>query len=411
MRPSPARGWRSPPTRPTRRVPWELLRDPRTDQPVALGAGRSSGPTTSRPAGAAPTRRRGAVAGAAGDLPSGRPGRRAVPVGGPPPGRSGRAAGRVLDLDVLRPPTFAALAACCGRRTGGPAVPRRALRRARHLRDRRRRAAGRRAVAVSATDCVSPGRAGAGTGTCLFEDPTTAGNQQLVDGPALGALLAETGVPVLVLNACRSAYAEAPPPPPDADRGGRCACPDPRLRLAGRGGRRRRACPVWWRCATASTSSPRPSSSPTSTRRCWPAAAGRGGHRRPAGSWPPTRPRDRLRPRRAAGLAGARRLRGRPDRLFAPAERRHVIIRRPWRPQAAAGPVPAAPPDVGFFGRDETLLGAGPGLRQPPDRAAARLRRRGQDHHRGRVRPLVRAPPAGCRPAGAVDLASSTTCR
>ncbi len=32
-------------------------------------------------------------------------------------------------------------------------------------------------------------------------------NQLLADGPALGQLLADTGVPVLVLNACRSAHA------------------------------------------------------------------------------------------------------------------------------------------------------------------------------------------------------------
>ena len=35
----------------------------------------------------------------------------------------------------------------------------------------------------------------------------------MVDGQALGRLLKETGVPVLVLNACRSAHAEAPPQP------------------------------------------------------------------------------------------------------------------------------------------------------------------------------------------------------
>ena len=31
----------------------------------------------------------------------------------------------------------------------------------------------------------------------------------MVDGPTLGRLLTDTGVPVLVLNACRSAYTEA----------------------------------------------------------------------------------------------------------------------------------------------------------------------------------------------------------
>jgi tetratricopeptide (TPR) repeat protein len=52
-------------------------------------------------------------------------------------------------------------------------------------------------------------------GYLLFEDPQgtqdwqNTENQQLVDGPTLGRLLADTGVPVLVLNACRSAYTEA----------------------------------------------------------------------------------------------------------------------------------------------------------------------------------------------------------
>jgi tetratricopeptide (TPR) repeat protein len=65
---------------------------------------------------------------------------------------------------------------------------------------------------------AGPVRAGQ-HGYLLFEDPQdTAGqqgreNQQLVDGPTLGRLLTSTGVPVLVLNACRSAYTEAADPP------------------------------------------------------------------------------------------------------------------------------------------------------------------------------------------------------
>ncbi len=57
---------------------------------------------------------------------------------------------------------------------------------------------------------TSPGRPGA-HGYLLFENPQLAGNVQLVDGPALGNLLADTGVPLLVLNACRSALANTPP--------------------------------------------------------------------------------------------------------------------------------------------------------------------------------------------------------
>src|SRR5262249_10179477 len=58
---------------------------------------------------------------------------------------------------------------------------------------------------VSVAGPVRPGQ----HGYLLFEDPTSNKNQCLVDGPPLGRLLTATGVPVLVLNACRSAYTEA----------------------------------------------------------------------------------------------------------------------------------------------------------------------------------------------------------
>lgn len=56
-------------------------------------------------------------------------------------------------------------------------------------------------------------------GFLLFEDAGTVGNAQLVDGPALGRLLVEAGVPVLVLNACRSAHADLVTQPQTADDG------------------------------------------------------------------------------------------------------------------------------------------------------------------------------------------------
>jgi hypothetical protein len=64
---------------------------------------------------------------------------------------------------------------------------------------------------VSVAGPVRPGQ----HGYLLFEDPASEKNQQLVDGPTLGRLLTATGVPVLVLNACRSAYTEAPDQPAD----------------------------------------------------------------------------------------------------------------------------------------------------------------------------------------------------
>lgn len=45
-------------------------------------------------------------------------------------------------------------------------------------------------------------------GYLLFENPKFEQNLELVDGTSLGKLLAETQVPILVLNACRSAHAE-----------------------------------------------------------------------------------------------------------------------------------------------------------------------------------------------------------
>ena len=47
-------------------------------------------------------------------------------------------------------------------------------------------------------------------GYLLFENPEHESNLRLVDGPEFGKLLADTGVPVLVMNACRSAKAGEP---------------------------------------------------------------------------------------------------------------------------------------------------------------------------------------------------------
>jgi CHAT domain-containing protein len=52
-------------------------------------------------------------------------------------------------------------------------------------------------------------------GYLMFENPVLDENLDPVDGSQLGQLLAETGVPALILNACRSAHA-APPSQPVA---------------------------------------------------------------------------------------------------------------------------------------------------------------------------------------------------
>ena len=54
------------------------------------------------------------------------------------------------------------------------------------------------------------------TGTCCSKTPRWPATCSWLDGPALGNLLADTGVPLLILNACRSALAE----PATRGRGG-----------------------------------------------------------------------------------------------------------------------------------------------------------------------------------------------
>jgi hypothetical protein len=54
-------------------------------------------------------------------------------------------------------------------------------------------------------------------GYLAFENPASADNLRLVDGPELAALLVETDVPVLVLNACRSAHADPPSAPAEGE--------------------------------------------------------------------------------------------------------------------------------------------------------------------------------------------------
>lgn len=191
---------------------WELLRDPGRDVPLALGAKefvrthlRAAGhPDPPEPAG---DRLRVLLVicrpGGRADVPFRSVASRLI--------RGGAEQMDGLDLDVLRPATFARLSE--------------ALHAA--------YAAGRpyhvvhfdgHGTWVDVTDLagvdlsphkyLAPVRPGQ-HGYLLFEDPDSEQNQQFVDGPTLGRLLTETGVPVLVLNACRSAYAEAASAPED----------------------------------------------------------------------------------------------------------------------------------------------------------------------------------------------------
>ena len=218
---------------------WELLRDPGRDAPVALGAGafvrthlRAAGhPELPEPTGdqlrvlLVIARPRGRA-----DVPFRSVASRLV--------RGGAEQMEGLDLDVLRPATFARLSAVlhaaheAGRRYHvvhfdghGTWLDLAGLGLA--LDGTGRDGGGGVGVSplmygISAAGPVREGH----HGYLLFEDPNSEENQQLVDGPALGRLLTATGVPVLVLNACRSAYSEArdqPGDPPGPEPGGPAA--------------------------------------------------------------------------------------------------------------------------------------------------------------------------------------------
>jgi len=165
-------------------VPWELLRDPATDSILALRAAAfvRSNHNTAQSIGPTP--------GAPGIL-------RVLLVicrpGGPldVPFRSvasrlvrlSPAAREAFQLQVLRPPTFAAL--------------RRALAKAQQA-----------GQPYHVVHFDGHGIYQDRHGFLVFEDPEARGKSELVGGPALGALLARTGVPVLAMNACRSAHAD-----------------------------------------------------------------------------------------------------------------------------------------------------------------------------------------------------------
>jgi len=180
-------------------LPWELIRDPKTDTPLPLRARSfvhahpqaAQVPKIPEP-DAGPIRILLVICrpGGRDDVPFRSVASRLVK------GLS-EDTRALFQLDVLRPPTFEQLG--------------RTLRRA--------KANGKPYHIVHFDGhggYVNVTRSGSHT-RLLFENPVAGDNRQLVDGTALGKLLAETGVPVLVLNACRSAYANPPPAPVAAE--------------------------------------------------------------------------------------------------------------------------------------------------------------------------------------------------
>ncbi len=193
-------------------LPWELLRDPRTETSLALHAGSfvRAQPTAAR-------RPR---------LPDGEDGRVRILLvicrpGGEDDVPFRSVAARIVkgldesardafELDVLRPPTFEGFAEALRRahQAGRPYHVVHFDGHGAHLDlagDEPLELDARRFSSQVYPRTARPGR----HGYLVFENPEIEDNQRLVDGPELAELLVETGVPVLILNACRSAHAEA----------------------------------------------------------------------------------------------------------------------------------------------------------------------------------------------------------
>lgn len=190
-------------------VPWELLRCPSSGVVVALQAGTFARHQVTVAASAVSTAaaaRPGALRvllvicrpGGSADVPFRSVASALV--------RLSRQAREAFQLDVLRPPTFAELARVL-RAAQAAGSPYHVV----HFDGHGAYLTGDQVAAAFGGEAVSTGpgalRPGA-HGYLFFEDPDVGGNQRLVDGPALGAVLADAGVPVLVLNACRSAHAD-----------------------------------------------------------------------------------------------------------------------------------------------------------------------------------------------------------
>lgn len=210
-------------------VPWELIRDPVTDTSLALYSRafvRSYPRAAFRP-----------------HMPQTTPGPvRILLVISRPRGREDVAfrsvairlikslntssVGEVFRLDVLRPPTFESLGKVL-RKAKGVGEPYHVV----HFDGHGVYQEGKQAsVPVNPYQLVDrrPGQ----HGYLLFENPLRSQNMELIDGPRLGRLLKESDVPVLILNACRSAHADPPRLPLEVDDGsGDIGEGDPRIEV------------------------------------------------------------------------------------------------------------------------------------------------------------------------------------
>ena len=189
-------------------IPWELLRDPAAGGVVSVRAGAFvrtlAEAAVEVPVPEAAERLRVLLVicrpGGAADVPFRSVASHLV--------RLSRQAREVLAVDVLRPPTFAQLTRVlqAARDQGEPYHVVHFDGHGAWLDNETVAAGSVGALGRDRFSVLSEPRPGS-HGFLVFEDPATRENQQLVDGPALGQLLADARVPVLVLNACRSAHA------------------------------------------------------------------------------------------------------------------------------------------------------------------------------------------------------------
>ena len=114
---------------------------------------------------------------------------------------------QAYQLDVLRPPTFARLAETL-RRAKKEGKPYHIVHFDGHGAYLQLGGHNQAEILRSQGALVLGGENAGEHGFLFFENPQTPNNYELVGGPELGALLVETDVPVLALNACRSAHAE-----------------------------------------------------------------------------------------------------------------------------------------------------------------------------------------------------------
>lgn len=187
-------------------VPWELLRDSKTDLPLALCT-KAFVRASRQPAQVSPT-----------PIVSLGPIRILLVISRPGgvndvPFRSvatriirglGKTRTEAFELTVLRPPTFERLneILVAAKRENSPF----------HIVhfDGHGTYIEGPAPSRSSSSCTEDESS---NGYIIFENPTNGNNALLIDGMTLGRLLADAGVPILVLNACRSAHAEAPSAP------------------------------------------------------------------------------------------------------------------------------------------------------------------------------------------------------